>query len=152
MAGLARRGTWDPFQGLTNLMNWDPFKEYGGSFPMPRYFEREADAFVPKFEVRENKEALLVKADLPGVKSEDLDVSVHGNVLSITGKREWQKQTEEEQVHMLERSFGSFTRSFTMPEGIDAKRLEAELKDGVLTLTLPKAPEAKPQKVAIKVK
>jgi HSP20 family protein len=134
-------------------MSWEPFKELGVTgFPLPRYIEREADGFVPRFEVRENKEALVVKADLPGVRHEDLDVSVHGNVLTITGKREWQKQNDDEQVHMVERSFGTFSRSFTMPEGIDAKGLGAELKDGELTLTLPKVPEAKPQKVAIKVK
>jgi HSP20 family protein len=140
MANLTTRGTWDPFAGL--------LAEYG--FPMTRYFEREAEAFVPRFEVKETKDALVVKADLPGVKTEDLDVSVQGNVLTISGKREQEKRTTEEQYHMVERSYGAFTRSFTLPEGVDSKNLDAELKDGVLTLTLPKIPEAKPQRVQIK--
>jgi HSP20 family protein len=94
----------------------------------------------------------VLKADLPGVKSEDIDVSVKGDLLTVSGKREQEKQTNEEHWHMVERSFGSFTRSFTLPEAVDTKALDAELKDGVLTLTLPKAPEAKPQRVQIKAK
>ena len=147
MANLARQGTWDPFAGLTDFMRWDPFREA----PLQRYFNREVmDAFVPRFEVRETKDSLVLKADLPGVKLGDIDVSMHGNVLTISGKREQEKTTDDEQFHMVERSFGSFTRSFTVPDDIDAKRLDAELKDGVLTLTLPKGPEAKPQRVQVK--
>lgn len=149
MANLANRGTWDPFAGLTDLMRWDPFKEAG--YPaFQRYFEREAAPFVPRFEVKETKDALLIKADMPGVKSEDVDVSVHGNVLTVSGKREQETKKDDEQYHMVERTFGSFTRSFTLPDDIDTKKLEAELKDGVLSLTLPKGPEAKPQKIQIK--
>ena len=141
MANLANRGTWDPFAGL--------LAEYG--FPVPRYLERErAEAFVPRFEVKETKEALVLKADLPGVKTEDLDVSVHGNVLSISGKREQEQTKDDETWHMVERTFGSFTRSFTLPDGIDHRQLDAELKDGVLRVVLPKAPEAKPHRVQIK--
>ena len=140
MANLTTRGTWDPFAGL--------LAEYG--FPVARYNERQAEVFSPRFEVRETKEALVLKADLPGVKADDLDVSVQANVLSISGKRELERKTEDEHFHMSERTYGSFTRSFTLPEGVDSKNLDAELKDGVLTLTLPKAPEAKPQRVQIK--
>ncbi len=142
MANLTTRGTWDPFAGL--------LAEYG--FPVQRYTERQVEPFVPRFEVRETKEALVLKADLPGVKTEDLDVSVQANVLSISGKREQEKTTDDVHLHMVERSYGSFTRSFTLPEGVDSKSLDAELKDGVLTLTLPKIPEAKPQRIQIKAK
>ena len=135
MANLATRG-WDPFAGL--------LADYG--FPVSRY----ADTYNAKFEVKETKDAIVLLADVPGIKSEDIDVSYKGNVLTVTGKREQEKTTEDEAFHMVERSYGSFTRSFTLPEGVDAKRLDAELKDGVLTVTLPKVPEAKPQKVTIK--
>ena len=140
MANLSKTNTWDPFAGL--------LAEYG--FPVARYSERPVENFAPRFEVRETKEALVLMADLPGVKTENLDVSVHTNVLSISGKRELERKTEGEQFHMTERSYGSFTRSFTLPDGVDTKNLDAELKDGVLTVTLPKAPEAKPQRVQIK--
>src|SRR4051812_45319392 len=150
MANLTTRGSWDPFAGLTDIVRFDPFKEFGA--PFQRYFDRDAVAFAPRFEVKETKDALILKADVPGVRTEDLDVSIHGNVLSISGKREQELKNDEEQYHMVERSFGSFIRSFTLPEGIDAKGLEAELKDGVLTVTLPKGPEAKPQRIAVKAK
>lgn len=140
MGNLSTRNTWDPFAGL--------LAEYG--FPVARYSERPVENFSPRFEVRETKEALVLLADLPGVKTEDLDVSVHTNVLSISGKREMESKTEGEHFHMTERSYGAFTRSFTLPEGVDTKNLDAELKDGVLKVTLPKAPEAKPQRVQIK--
>jgi len=139
MANLATRGTWDHLAGLTDIMRFDPFKEFG--IPLQRYFDRDVSAFAPSFEVKETKDALVLKADLPGVKNEDLDVSVHGNVLTIGGKREQEIKKDEEQYHMVERSFGSFMRSFTLPDGIDAKSLDAELKDGVLTVTLPKGPK-----------
>jgi HSP20 family protein len=139
MANLANR-SWDPFAGL--------LAEYG--FPVQRFFDREVDGFVPRFEVKETKEALVLRADLPGVKSEDLDVSVQANVLTVSGKREQEKKATDETWHMVERMYGSFTRSFTLPEAVDTKGLDAELKDGVLTVTLPKAPEAKPQRVQIK--
>jgi HSP20 family protein len=141
MANLSSRGTWDPFAGL--------LAEYG--FPVPGYVERrEVEAFVPRFEVKETKEALVLRADLPGVKADDLEVSVQANVLTVGGKREREQTREDERYHLVERTFGSFTRSFTLPEAVDTKALEAELKDGVLTLTLPKVPEAKPQRVQIK--
>ncbi|MBL8954922.1 MAG: Hsp20/alpha crystallin family protein [Myxococcaceae bacterium] len=135
------RGSWDPFAGL--------LADYG--FPMRRYVERQAEAFAPRFEVRETKDALVLKADLPGVKTEDLDVQVQNNVLSISGKREHEATKDEEHVHLYERSYGAFTRSFSLPDDVDTKNLDAELKDGVLTLKLPKVPEAQPQKVQIKV-
>ena len=79
-----------------------------------------------------------------------MDVSLSGNRLTVSGKREEEQRNEEENYFCCERSYGSFTRSFTLPDGIDTKKLDAELKDGVLTVTLPKAPEAKPQRVQIK--
>ena len=140
MAALMTRGTWDPFAGL--------LAAYG--FQVPRYFEKQTEAFVPRFEVRENKDALILKADMPGIKSDNLDISVQANVLTISGNREQEAKTDNETFHMVERLFGSFTRSFTLPEAVDTKRLEAELKEGVLTVILPKAPEAKPTRVQIK--
>ena len=140
MTTLMTRGTWDPFAGL--------LADYG--FQVPRYFEKQTEAFVPRFEVRETKDALILKADMPGVKSDNLDISVQANVLTISGNREQEAKTENETFHMVERLFGTFTRSFTLPEAVDTKHLEAELKEGVLTVILPKAPEAKPTRVQIK--
>src|SRR5688572_19513481 len=127
MANLTRRGGWDPFASWSELARWDPFRD----FPMGRMFERGYADFIPTFEVKETKDALIIVADVPGVKQEDIDVSLQGNLLTVSGKREEEKKRDEENYHMEERSFGSFTRSFTLPAGIDAGQLAAELDHGV---------------------
>jgi HSP20 family protein len=136
--------------GLSDLFRWDPFTD-NPTTTFQRYYDTAERRFTPRFEVRETADALVLKADLPGVKTDDLDVEIHGNVLTVSGEREQDNVTDQEQVHFVERHFGSFSRAFTVPEGIDAKNLAAELRDGVLTVTLPKGPEAKPHKIEIKV-
>jgi HSP20 family protein len=134
---------WDPFRAMRDLMRWDPFREM---VPMLGSGER---AWAPAFEVRENKDGYVFTADLPGVKREDIEVSLSGNRLSISGKRESQKETKEDTYFAFERAYGSFTRSFTLPEGVDTEHVKSELKDGVLTLALPKKPEAQAKRIPI---
>jgi HSP20 family protein len=110
----------------------------------------EAAAFSPAFEVKETKEGFQFKADVPGVAEKDLDITRTGNRLTITGRRESEKEEKHETYYTCERSYGSFTRSFTLPDGIDGDHIRADLKDGVLTLLVPKTPEAQPQKIALK--
>ncbi len=134
---------FDPFEVMRELMEWEPFGELrsmtGGA------------AFVPTFDVKETKEAYLFTADLPGVKESDLEISLTGNRLTVAGKRQEEKKEEEgEHYFAYERSYGSFSRSFTLPEGVDPEHVGAELKDGVLRLTLPKKPELKPRKIELK--
>src|SRR5581483_416135 len=112
--------------------------------------EERAAIWSPNFEVKENKEGFQFKADLPGVKESDLDITLTGNRLSIHGKREAEKQDKGETYYTYERSYGDFTRSFTLPEGIDADHLHAELKDGVLTMVVPKLPEVKARKIEVR--
>ncbi len=133
---------WEPFRALRELMNWDPFRTMAP-------ITYEGSAFNPGFEVKETKDAYMFKADLPGVKESDIEVSLTGNRLTVEGKREAEKREEGETFFAYERSYGSFTRAFTLPEGIDAEHMRADLKDGVLTIALPKKPEAKPRKIAI---
>ena len=102
------------------------------------------------FEVKETKEGYLFKADVPGIKDNDLTINLSGNRLTVSGKREEEKKQETETYFSFERSYGSFTRSFTLPEGIDGDKVHANLKDGVLSILVPKKPEAQPKKVAIK--
>lgn len=151
MANLIRRSEtgalepariWDPLEVMRDLMQWDPFRELGtvGSRTV---------AFVPAFEVKETKDGYLFKADLPGVKEKDLEISLTANRLTVTGKREEEQRREEEQYFCYERSYGSFTRSFTLPEGVDADAVHADLKDGVLTLSIAKKPEVKAKKIEV---
>ena len=139
-------GTWDPFRWMREMARWDPFRE------LSTFSGWEPGAFAPCFDVKENAEAYVLQADLPGIAQKDLKVTLTGNRLSVSGKREQEQKREEEQHYAVERSYGSFNRSFTLPEGIDASKVHAELKDGVLTLMLPKRPEVKAKEVTIKVK
>ncbi len=134
---------WDPFQAMREMLRWDPFREMAPIFPQ---LER---AWMPSFEVRENKDGYIFKADLPGVKKDDIEVSLTGNRLQISGKRDEEKETKGDTFYTYERAYGSFSRSFTLPEGADADHVKTELKDGVLTLVLPKKPEAQARKIPI---
>ncbi|HYG68700.1 MAG TPA: Hsp20/alpha crystallin family protein, partial [Anaeromyxobacteraceae bacterium] len=106
--------------------------------------------FVPSFEVKETKDAYVFKADLPGIREEDLDINLTGNRLTVSGKREEEKRSEEERYYAYERSYGSFSRSFTLPEGVDAEHVDAELRDGVLTVRIAKRPEVQPKRIEVK--
>lgn len=137
------RGEWDPFRMMRELLRWDPFSEMA-----PMWGERAA--FSPSFEVKETGNEYVFKADLPGVKEEDIDISVTGNRLTVSGHREAEERQDGETYFTVERSYGAFTRAFTLPEGVDADHVQAELKNGVLTLVLPKRPELQPKKINLK--
>jgi HSP20 family protein len=131
---------------LRELMKWDPFRA------MAPFFESQTEPeirFTPSFDVKETKDAYVFKADLPGLFEKDVEVSLTGNRLTVSGRREEEKE-KSEVYYTWERTYGAFTRSFTLPEGIDGEHVEAELKNGVLTIVAPKRPELKPQKISIK--
>ena len=143
---LARQAAWDPFQSMRELFRLDPF-QLGALMPL------QAEAhFAPSFEVKENKESFVFRADLPGVAEKDLQVQLNDNRLSVSGKRESEKTEQNETYYATERSYGSFTRSFTLPEGVDADKAHAELKNGVLSISIPKHPEAQPRKISVSSK
>jgi HSP20 family protein len=106
--------------------------------------------FSPRFEVKETKNAYVFKADLPGLEEKDLEITVTGSRVTVSGKREAENKNEGETYYAYERSYGSFSRSFTLPEGADADHAEADLRNGVLTLSIPKLPEHQPKKISVK--
>jgi HSP20 family protein len=120
-----------------DLLGWDPF------------IARPTSAFSPAIEVKETTEAFVLKADLPGVEDKDLDISVHNGTLTISGHRAREERKDGETYALYERQFGSFSRSFSLPEIADGERVDAKLENGVLTLTIAKRSEAKPRKIAI---
>ena len=132
---------------LRNLMSWDPFREMAPLLGIEREPE---ERFLPQFELKELKEAFVFKADVPGIEEKDVDVAITANRLTVSGRREREILEEGAAYYTAERTFGAFTRSFTLPEGIDVDRVEAELKGGVLTIVVPKKPELQPRSVTVK--
>jgi HSP20 family protein len=139
-----RGGGWDPFRMMEEMLRWDPFLQG----PSLAQFER--GTFVPHFEVCETRDAYIFKADVPGVKEEDLEISLTGSRLTISGHREAEERTENERFYAAERVYGHFTRTFTLPEGVDDQHVQAELKNGVLSLAISKRPELQPKKIPLK--
>jgi len=138
-------GEWDPIRTMRSMLRWDPFREMTQLWPA----EERGFAYTPAFEVKETKEAYVIKADLPGLKEGDLDVTLTGNRLTIGGKRDAEKEEKGDTFYVYERSYGAFTRSFTLPPGIDAAAIAANLDKGVLTVTVGKKPEVQPKKIAV---
>lgn len=136
--------TWDPFRTMREMLRWDPFRE------MERIFAPwRPRTFSPDFDVKETADAYVFRADLPGVKEEDLDISVTGNRITVSGRRQEEDRQEGENYYTYERAYGAFRRSFTLPSDVDAENAKAQLQNGVLTITIPKTPEAKPKKIPI---
>ncbi len=132
----------EPFRLMRNLLRWDPYREI--AFP-----GETTPAFMPSFDVKETAEAYILTADMPGIRKGDLDIQLAGNRLSISGRREAESAREDERSYSQERSFGTFNRTFSLPEEVQANQVTADLRDGVLHLTVPKSPEVRPQKITI---
>ncbi len=149
---------------MTSLTRWDPFREmmtlrtqmdrlFEDLFNLPAVWqEGETTTFwrLP-VDVIERDDAFVVRASLPGVKPEDLDISYVDNTLTIKGEIKEEVQQEGERYHLRERRFGQFMRSITLPVAIEADKIEANYENGVLTLVLPKAEEVKPRKIQVHV-
>jgi HSP20 family protein len=104
----------------------------------------------PAIDVTEDENAIVVKAELPGCKADDVEISVHGNTLTISGEKKQEEEKKEKGYYHMERSYGSFRRDLNLPNDVDPAKVDATCKDGVLTVTLPKAEKAKAIKVKVK--
>lgn len=142
ISNMARRD-WDPFRVMRDMLRWDPFRE------MAPVLSAEAPSYAPAFEVKETKESFLFKADVPGVKDGDVDVNVAGNRLSISGRRDAESEEKSDTFYMYERSYGAFTRTFTLPEQADLGHVKAELKNGELTVVVPKMAAAVAKRIPV---
>jgi HSP20 family protein len=141
-SGVARRD-WDPFRLMRDMLRWDPFRE------MVAVPSLDSPSYAPAFEVKETKEGFVFKADVPGTREQDIDVNLAGNRLTISGRREAEKEDKGETFYMYERSYGSFTRTFTLPEQTDGEHVRAELKNGELTVIVPKTPTAVAKRIPV---
>jgi HSP20 family protein len=155
-----------------SLIRWNPTRELA-AFPtdvlnMQREINRMFDSFfrggvqddgnmfpsvwTPAVDVAEHDNEYVVKVELPGVSKDDVKITMHDSTLTIRGEKKQEKETKESNYHRVERSYGSFQRSFTLPSTVKSDRIEAAYKDGILTISLPKAEEAKPKQIEVKVK
>ena len=135
----------DPFRMMDALLRWDPFR---GGLAQEGWLSRTAE-FLPTFDIKETKDAYVVQADLPGVKEDDVEISVNGSVVTVAGKREQEQRDEGDQYFAVERSYGTFARSFSLPDGANLDDVKADLKNGVLTIMIPKRPEVQPRRISI---
>ena len=143
---------WDPFREMVSLREamdslfenaltspWGGAQQQGASFGLP-------------LDVTENQDAFVIKASVPGVNPEDLDVSVHGDTLTIKGETKADEQKQDERYHLRERRYGKFSRTLNFPVELDGAKAEASVENGVLTVRVPKAETAKPKMITVRAK
>jgi HSP20 family protein len=106
-------------------------------------------AWSPAVDILETENEIRVKAEVPGVAREDIELNIENNVLTLKGERKFERESKEENYHRIERSYGTFSRSFSIPSSVDATGIKADYKEGVLTITLPKTQKAKPKQISI---
>ena len=139
---LIRYQSADPFQGFQSLQD-----------TMNRFFSEPATSrpWVPAVDIRETENELVLKADIPDMKFEDIDVRMENGTLTLRGERKFEEQKKEGGWHRVERSYGTFERVFTLPDSVNPEGVHADYKNGVLTVNLPKKDIAKPRQIKVKV-
>ena len=144
---------WDPFRELDELQN--RLSPLFGRAPLRRNGDKDEAITVaewaPLVDIVEDDNEYLIKAELPEVKKEDVKVTVQDDVLTISGERTFEKEEKGRKYHRMERAYGSFARSFTLPEDADGEKVAAEFKNGVLKVHLPKSEKAKPKSIEVKI-
>jgi len=145
---------------MARLVRWDPFREFRTMRELTdrmldRYFEEplgdwQTSSWGLALDVAEDEDEFVVKASVPGIKPEDLDITVTKNTLTIKGEVRQEEEKEEERYHLRERRYGRFARSITLPTSVNADEIEADYEKGVLTLHLPKTEEMKPKRIEVK--
>ncbi len=147
---------------MTVLTRWEPFRELNAlQGRLNRLFEEQygngreesltAGAFVPPVDIYEDEHSIQLKLEVPGIEEKDLDVKVENNVLTVSGERKFEKEEKEENFRRVERRYGSFTRSFTLPNTVNAEDVSADYTNGVLKIKLGKRAEAKPKQIKVNI-
>jgi HSP20 family protein len=145
---------------MATLDRWEPYRGSSPESQLNRLFsdffgrasqEQNLTPWAPAVDIYEGEHELVVKADLPDVKSEDLDIRVENNILTIRGERKFEKKVDEKNYLRVERAYGSFARSFSLANTVNTEAIKADYKDGVLTLSIPKREEAKPKQIKVNV-
>jgi len=140
---------WEPFRGATSLQ--DQINRVFNDVLERTGEESSLTAWAPAVDIYETEHELVLKADLPDIDPKDLDIRVENNILTIRGERKFEKNVSEENYLRVERSYGSFTRSFTLANTVNSEAIKAAYENGVLTLSIPKREEAKPKQIKVNV-
>jgi HSP20 family protein len=144
---------------MVDLVSWDPYREFrtladrfNRAFtgtPARRDEEMSLGAWLPPVDISEDKDRIVLTAELPGFKEDQVEIQMEGGVLTIRGERKFEEQKDERNYHRVERSYGQFVRSFTLPNNVDRDNIKASFSNGLLEIALPKREEAKPRNIRI---
>jgi len=144
---------------MVDLTNWDPYREFrtlserfNRALATPstrRDEEMSLGAWLPPVDIAEDQDRILLSAELPGFKEDQIEIQMEGGVLTLRGERKFEDEKEGRNYHRVERSYGQFVRSFTLPNNVDRENIKANFSDGVLEIELPKREEAKPRQIKI---
>jgi len=146
---------WEPFRDLATLQDRidrlfeDTLGRARGGFGDEAF---EGARWAPAVDILEKPNELVLRADLPGIDPKEVEISVENNTLTLRGERKFESDVKEDDFRRVERIYGSFVRSFSLPRAVDADQVEAEYRNGVLEVKLPKRPEAKPKQIKVAVK
>jgi HSP20 family protein len=139
---------WEPFRDLLSLQ-----QRLNRGFESARQTsEEQLGTWAPAVDIYETEKEIVLKADLPGISLEDVDISLNNNVLSVRGERRFEKEVKEDHYHRVERVYGSFVRTFTLPNTVNVEQIEASYENGVLKIAMPKREEARPKQIKVNVK
>jgi len=145
---------------MTVITRWDPFREFSTLQDRMNRLFRESQgpeealttsSFAPPVDVYEDEHNVSLKIEVPGIDEKDIDVRIENNVLTVHGERKFEKEEKEENFRRVERQYGSFTRTFTLPTTVDAEKVSANYDKGMLKIALPKKAEAKPKQIKVNV-
>src|SRR5947207_12116683 len=143
---------WEPFREMEDLQN--RLSTFFSRAPMRRGNGKESitlPEWTPLADITEDDREYVIKAELPELRKEDVKVTVENGVLTMSGERKFEKEEKKKKFHRVERGYGTFVRSFTLPDDADANRVKAEFKNGLLTVHLPKSEHAKPKQIEVNV-
>ena len=141
---------WDPFRGLTSLQD-QVNRLFEDTVQHGRTSQADLATWAPAADIYETENELIAKLDLPGVQEKAVDIHVENNTLTIRGERQFEKEVTEDNYLRIERAYGTFTRSFSLPNIVKVDNIRANLQNGVLTIRMPKREEAKPKQIKINV-
>ncbi|HEX3554735.1 MAG TPA: Hsp20/alpha crystallin family protein [Thermoanaerobaculia bacterium] len=144
---------------LNNVTRWNPTVAYLNREPFARLFDSffgdlpsedvSSRSWVPPVDIQETEDGYRLQAELPGLTRDDVQITLENNVLRLSGERKFEKDVQKEGYHRIERTYGSFARSFALPQQVNGEGVQAAFENGLLTITVPKAEQAKPRKIAI---